>query len=493
MDRNNYKVTLTLAGFYLENRLHGDEKTLHFTKVEIGDDLLEEDFDVRYLTQIDSVKATLNIIDSRVYSREETEDQVAYVEAEFKNFTVEEGFRIRLIALYAADPDYPNDRSKDIIYAACHLPQVEKVEITDEGKRVVVREETGDWIPAITEDTIVDLTYGLFTVIGQATKVECTIADDIVHITIHTFREHIEHPDPHPNQPHLTGEVEDFNRVLVKETSEQNFHPVTLQNFVRNIAPNIVNAMTYSGTDGKITFRSNTTRPNGDIDFLLYDLISIHWKTPRKITLTGNATGNATFDGSADFTLNVLNNYADVAGKLQTARKISLSGDASGSANFDGSGNVTINVSNSFADSASYATSAGDSDKLDGKTLQWILDQIPEDSGGGDYEFDIDDVMTASFSANGWVKFANGLIFQWMRGGLTGFPTHLSFPISFRTACYAIVGSDIAAQNHPDGFNPEGHYLFFGNVTASGFDVGAANTSNGSIDDTGYSIIAVGK
>jgi hypothetical protein len=65
-------------------------------------------------------------------------------------------------------------------------------------------------------------------------------------------------------------------------------------------------------------------------------------RTARTISLGGDATGSASFDGSANATITA--NVAQ-ATKLRTARTISLSGAASGSASFDGSANATINVS----------------------------------------------------------------------------------------------------------------------------------------------------
>ena len=92
--------------------------------------------------------------------------------------------------------------------------------------------------------------------------------------------------------------------------------------------------------------------------------------TARTITLTGDATGSTTFDGSANVSIAVtvtdashahtianvdglqtaLNGKLSTTGtaaaatKLATARTISLSGDATGSTSFDGSGNATIDV-----------------------------------------------------------------------------------------------------------------------------------------------------
>jgi hypothetical protein len=62
-------------------------------------------------------------------------------------------------------------------------------------------------------------------------------------------------------------------------------------------------------------------------------------RTARTISLTGDVTGSASFDGSANATIAA--NVAQ-ATKLRTARTISLAGDVTGSASFDGSANATI-------------------------------------------------------------------------------------------------------------------------------------------------------
>ena len=92
------------------------------------------------------------------------------------------------------------------------------------------------------------------------------------------------------------------------------------------------------------------------------------WTTSRTITLSGDASGSVTIDGSQDKTLTVtiaddshnhiignvdglqtaLDGKLDVSGnavsasKLSSAKTIALSGDVSGSVSFDGSANVTI-------------------------------------------------------------------------------------------------------------------------------------------------------
>lgn len=66
--------------------------------------------------------------------------------------------------------------------------------------------------------------------------------------------------------------------------------------------------------------------------------------SPRTISLTGKATGSASFDGSANAAINVTSVNADTASKLSTARKINITGNAVGAATFDGSGDISIST-----------------------------------------------------------------------------------------------------------------------------------------------------
>lgn len=79
-------------------------------------------------------------------------------------------------------------------------------------------------------------------------------------------------------------------------------------------------------------------------------------QTPRTLSLTGKAAGSATFDGSADASINVTSVNADTASKLSTARKINITGNATGASTFDGTSDVSINVT---VNSATKATNDG--------------------------------------------------------------------------------------------------------------------------------------
>ena len=99
--------------------------------------------------------------------------------------------------------------------------------------------------------------------------------------------------------------------------------------------------------------------------------------TARTITVAGDATGSASFDGSANATItvdvvnatNAVNaTKATTATKLATARTITVAGDATGSASFDGSANATITVDVVNATNAVNATKATTATKWSGST-----------------------------------------------------------------------------------------------------------------------------
>lgn len=62
----------------------------------------------------------------------------------------------------------------------------------------------------------------------------------------------------------------------------------------------------------------------------------------RTISLAGDASGNATFDGSKNISINATVNNAKQAVQLKTARNIKLTGDVTGSARFSGAADANI-------------------------------------------------------------------------------------------------------------------------------------------------------
>ena len=129
-----------------------------------------------------------------------------------------------------------------------------------------------------------------------------------------------------------------------------------------------------SGTDGRIEFwldSADYSTPTFFDIVIEYDsqqsqLINVPiivWTseklaTARQISLTGDASGSTSFDGSQDVSINTTVSNATQASKLATARQISLTGDASGSASFDGSQDISISTTVSNATQASKLATA---------------------------------------------------------------------------------------------------------------------------------------
>lgn len=115
--------------------------------------------------------------------------------------------------------------------------------------------------------------------------------------------------------------------------------------------------------------------------------------TPRTLSLTGKAAGSTSFDGSANASINVTSVNADTATKLSTARKINITGDASGSATFDGSSDVSINTTVSQAAHAEKAKLLDGFDGFDngswGTTIGKVINGFQE-SGGGSIQWRAD-------------------------------------------------------------------------------------------------------
>lgn len=149
-------------------------------------------------------------------------------------------------------------------------------------------------------------------------------------------------------------------------------------------------------------------------------------QTPRTFTLAGDASGSASFDGSANPTITVtvaddshahtnISGNAGTATKLATVRTISLTGDASGTANFDGSANASITVVIAD-DSHNHIIS-----NVDG--LQTALDGKVDNTD-----------FTQNFVQNGWTKLPNGLIIQWGSITVTTSGMAWTYPIAFPNA-----------------------------------------------------------
>ena len=95
-----------------------------------------------------------------------------------------------------------------------------------------------------------------------------------------------------------------------------------------------------TATASKVAKRDTNGNLAGDI--LGNSATSTKLATARNISLTGDATGTVSFDGSANASIATTVSNATAAGKLSANRTISLTGAVTGTVSTDLSGNVSI-------------------------------------------------------------------------------------------------------------------------------------------------------
>ena len=78
------------------------------------------------------------------------------------------------------------------------------------------------------------------------------------------------------------------------------------------------------------------------------------------------------------------------------------------------------------------ADTASNAEKLGGQPLAWIVDQINAAKTG---------IVAGNLAPNGWVKFANGLIVQWGMGSeqISEDTQTVIFPITFSRECFSLI------------------------------------------------------
>ena len=149
------------------------------------------------------------------------------------------------------------------------------------------------------------------------------------------------------------------------------------------------------------------------------------------------------------------------ASRLATARSIALTGNATGSATFDGSGNISISTN---------VNTATNADKVDGYHASDIINRITAANTGG--------IVAASLTANGYVKFANGLILQWGFVSNTRSATHydITFPVTFASACYGVHSTFFKPTGGSQGSGGDQHDTV-ALITTKGCELEADNQS----------------
>lgn len=180
-------------------------------------------------------------------------------------------------------------------------------------------------------------------------------------------------------------------------------------------------------------------------------------QTPRTLSLTGKAAGSATFDGSANASINVTSVNADTASKLSTARKINITGNATGSATFDGSGDISISTTVNESKHAVNADVAKTLETIDsggmkrnaqfywigqGGQPDWLWGTSDSDVTAYPYKPSNFHVAAANNDGNG-ANIANTYLKK--SGG------NMSGPLNFANRTWNLVGDDSYMGDHNIG------------------------------------------
>ena len=147
------KLTDTGKNLYYRN-MAGEG--IKFTTIQLGNGTISGP--ISAMTALVSAVVT---IDAAVKNNAE---QYADVSGHFSNAELEEGFYWREIGVFAADPDYPNDRSHDILY--CYQNAY----------------DTADFIPVASVETV-EKNITVPIIVGDASTVSCTLSSSQVLVS----------------------------------------------------------------------------------------------------------------------------------------------------------------------------------------------------------------------------------------------------------------------------------------------------------------------
>lgn len=155
-------LKLTDAGkaLYYEN-LAG--KKLTFTQIKMGDGQITGPIS----TMTDLVHTVVSI--SAAVTA--TGAQYATVSGQFSNAGLTSGFYWREIGITVADPDNPDDRSKDILYAAQNAY------------------DTADFIPAAAVETV-EKSVRIPIIVGDAEQISCSLLPSQIFVTQQDLTDH---------------------------------------------------------------------------------------------------------------------------------------------------------------------------------------------------------------------------------------------------------------------------------------------------------------
>lgn len=201
------KLTNAGKALYYDN-IGGEGIT--FTTIKMGKGTLAQS--IALLTDLVDTVVTITAALSKG-----SENTYVDISGAFSNAGLTSGFYWKEIGVFAADPDFPNDRTKDILF--CYQNAY----------------DTADFIPAASVETVEKhITVPL--IVGDATNVSCTLDSSLVFATMQDIENHnasaTSHSDIRLAITTLDGalddhEADDVSHITAAERTAWNAKPTT--------------------------------------------------------------------------------------------------------------------------------------------------------------------------------------------------------------------------------------------------------------------------
>lgn len=288
---------LTTRGKNLQAKVDAGQTTLTFTKMKIGSGILPNGQSLESLTELITPKQNIPISGIVVNGN------ITTLTAVITNAGVTAGYQVRELGVYATDPTLG-----EILYS-------------------VTIDSTPDYLPEEGSAVAVSQEFNYHIAVSNAANVSATLSTSGL-VTVGMLKNH-NHDGTGTNGPKLgsnallDGAVTDLaigNRIITDTVTAAAGAdtPTNLWSKLGNMVK-------------QITGKANWWTPPAITLEALNTLIATTAAAGKLLKLDSNGKIPADITGNAV-----------TATKLQTARTISLTGDVTGNANFDGSGNVSI-------------------------------------------------------------------------------------------------------------------------------------------------------
>ena len=164
----NAPVFTTAGKALLTRNISGEQ--IKFTTIQMGSGYISGSIDA--MTALVKVEATVSA------SAKNEDGQYVNISAAFTNQGLENGFYWREIGVFAANPSFPNDRSKDILY--CYQNAY----------------DTAEFIPPPSAATI-EKGISIPIIVGDTSKVSAMLDKTLILATQKDLEDHNKNPNAH--------------------------------------------------------------------------------------------------------------------------------------------------------------------------------------------------------------------------------------------------------------------------------------------------------